>query len=241
MLEKLPRVNFENLRYLIKFLAKIVENSDQTKMTNSNMGICFGVSLLSSNNLLNSSNNSSSSNSLNTSQSDYNSSKTIDMATATNVFDSLLTNHENLFPGEINFLTTSLNTKQSILRIQTNNNGHNSKVNTNLTNNEQTQQAHPPSVAQRKIINNQINETESTNDISASIRNNLNVNFQSSPSISSNGSSSINNNITNVNRVLKNSSYDYTTSRQNEDDKYSSNNSINSISNKSYQSPINNE
>ncbi len=119
---------------MIKFLAKIVENSDKTKMTTTNMGICFGVSLLSSSNSLNSSasinNLAAQSNGLNQStgggggalnsnspsstlekmqQNQQNGSgnhnKTIDMNTATNVFDFLLTNHAELFPGEINFLT----------------------------------------------------------------------------------------------------------------------------------------
>jgi len=90
VLDRIPKVNKENIRYLIKFLAKIVENSDKTKMTASNMGICFGVSLLSSNGPLANNKNNKTENS-------------IDMATATNVFDFLLTNHKVLFDEDVDF------------------------------------------------------------------------------------------------------------------------------------------
>ena len=247
VLDKLPKVNYDNLRYLIKFLAKIVENSEQTKMTNSNMGICFGVSLLSNNNPLNNSNNSSSSNSLNTSQSDYNSSKSIDMATATNVFDFLLTNHEQLFPGEINFLMVTLSSKPSITQRSVTNGYATLPKNSPINDTNQA-----PAVVHRRNPNSYLTNQEivlntldqqSTRTLDSNsdqtsppaIKINLNTFNPSSSSPSSNSMASLTSNtnnvsITNINRHIKKSSYD---SRQIEDDKYSSNNSINSISNKS--------
>lgn len=239
-LDKLPRVNYDNLRYLIKFLARIVENSDQTKMTNSNMGICFGVSLLSSNNLMNSSNSSSSS-SLNTSASDATtyptSGKSIDMATATNVFDFLLTNHLSLFPGDVHFTTTNLTSKPSFISRSNVMNGYANRTD-QLS--QQQQQQQPP-VMQRRIITNSGSNTSSTEVSTASdtteqssptVRSYL---VHTSPSSSTGSSSSASNtlNISNMNRHIKKSSYD---SRAIEDDKYSSNNSLNSIGSKSFQS-----
>ena len=104
-------------RYLIVFLAQVVENSEKTKMTSQNMSICFGVSLLSNNSALNgvsagyNGNNSSIvlsppsstvSNSINNAGSSINETamptgKTIDMNMATNVFDFILNNYKELF------------------------------------------------------------------------------------------------------------------------------------------------
>ncbi|NWU64371.1 RHG44 protein, partial [Pterocles burchelli] len=44
--EKLPRANYNNIRYLIKFLAKLSEYQDTNKMTPSNMAIVLGPNLL---------------------------------------------------------------------------------------------------------------------------------------------------------------------------------------------------
>ncbi|XP_069510669.1 rho GTPase-activating protein 44 isoform X6 [Ambystoma mexicanum] len=44
--EKLPKTNYNNLRYLIKFLAKLTEYQDANKMTPSNMAIVLGPNLL---------------------------------------------------------------------------------------------------------------------------------------------------------------------------------------------------
>lgn len=104
------------------------------------MGICFGVSLISSNSTSSSStahlsspstvqmgnssnvsqiiatNTSPSSGSSSSSTPQHETSlssttckKVIDMATATNVFDFLLCNHNELLPGDINFLSASGN------------------------------------------------------------------------------------------------------------------------------------
>ncbi|XP_077183655.1 rho GTPase-activating protein 44 isoform X9 [Paroedura picta] len=45
-LEKLPKASFSNLRYLIKFLAKLTEYQDANKMTPSNIAIVLGPNLL---------------------------------------------------------------------------------------------------------------------------------------------------------------------------------------------------
>jgi hypothetical protein len=229
-------------------------------MTNSNMGICFGVSLLSSNNLMinNNNNNSASSNSLNLSQSDTNNttttnsnSKTIDMATATNVFDFLLTNNDRLFPIEMQFLIPNLISKPSINRLYNNNNNNATlSKGSSLSN---FQQIEPPTIVQRKTLtttpnyNSQINEVNSSevprfiietaaNDLTNRNNNNNNNHSYSTP-ISQSSSQNLTS-ITNINRHIKKSSFDSSNNRQIEDDKYSSNNSINSMNNKS---PFNQE
>lgn len=50
VVDKLPRPNFENVKYLIKFLAKLAEKSATNKMTPSNIAIVFGPNLLWSEN-----------------------------------------------------------------------------------------------------------------------------------------------------------------------------------------------
>ncbi|CAM5156578.1 unnamed protein product [Eretmochelys imbricata] len=44
--EKLPKANYSNIRYLIKFLAKLTEYQDANKMTPSNVAIVLGPNLL---------------------------------------------------------------------------------------------------------------------------------------------------------------------------------------------------
>ncbi|XP_030063949.1 rho GTPase-activating protein 44 isoform X3 [Microcaecilia unicolor] len=44
--EKLPKVNYNNIRYLIKFLAKLTEYQDANKMTPGNIAIVLGPNLL---------------------------------------------------------------------------------------------------------------------------------------------------------------------------------------------------
>ncbi|XP_044158847.1 rho GTPase-activating protein 17 isoform X2 [Bufo gargarizans] len=44
--QKLPKPNFENFRYLVKFLAKLSQSSDVNKMTPSNIAIVLGPNLL---------------------------------------------------------------------------------------------------------------------------------------------------------------------------------------------------
>ncbi|XP_019357812.1 PREDICTED: rho GTPase-activating protein 44 isoform X11 [Gavialis gangeticus] len=44
--EKMPKTNYNNIRYLIKFLAKLTEYQDANKMTPSNVAIVLGPNLL---------------------------------------------------------------------------------------------------------------------------------------------------------------------------------------------------
>ncbi|CAE1314340.1 ARHGAP44 [Acanthosepion pharaonis] len=45
-INKLPKVNYDNFRYLVKFLAKLASHSDVNKMTASNIAIVIGPNLL---------------------------------------------------------------------------------------------------------------------------------------------------------------------------------------------------
>ncbi|UJR10897.1 hypothetical protein I4U23_015085 [Adineta vaga] len=46
LIHQLPKVNYDNLCYLIRFLSDVAEHSSENKMTASNLGICIGCSLL---------------------------------------------------------------------------------------------------------------------------------------------------------------------------------------------------
>ena len=221
-------------RYLIKFLAKVVENSDKTKMTSSNMGICFGVSLLSNNGPLNNKNN-------NHHKSE---TKVIDMATATNVFDFLLTNHHEIFAEDIDFSSNSTSHKKansgsgnySTLSKATGsyfskdlNNDSSSQATLNMGSNSSFNNKYPES----PIINKSTpiakeNNTEAT--INDQMNNTL---FQrptntSSPMVGNNNNN--NYNITHVNRTINKSSKNYFDSHNVDNNElFASNNSINSV------------
>lgn len=46
VLHKLPQINYDNLRYLIKFLAKLSTNCDVNKMTPQNIAIVIAPNLI---------------------------------------------------------------------------------------------------------------------------------------------------------------------------------------------------
>lgn len=46
VLHKLPQANFENLRFLIKFLAVLTRNSDVNKMSPQNIAIVIAPNLI---------------------------------------------------------------------------------------------------------------------------------------------------------------------------------------------------
>lgn len=224
VLQKLPKANYENLKYLIKFLAKIVENSERTKMTTQNMGICFGVSLTGVNsNTIKSSGSINSLSSASVSQfsslssaqenSNY-SGRPIDMTTAANIFDFLLTNHYDLFPGEISFTSgSSLTTKQSfyqasnkISSIQSGDqtNPHLKSKDLNSSVNESYQGHNSNTNRYSVMVNdsvNSLNDTPSQNSPFSKISSN-NTSFNTSVQSPSNSS------ITHVNRHVKNNSMD---------------------------------
>lgn len=214
VVQKLPKTNYDNLKYLIKFLAKIVENSDKTKMTSSNMGICFGVSLLSGSNPLNSA--------LSSNPLENITNKNIDMATATNVFDFILNNHQDLLPGDINFVTSNIKSKPTFYNS-------NPSIYNSLG-----RSTHVPSQVNEfqnqtsKTINNSNNYNEQNTQLNASsdtisissasnspfVKQSNNLNNNGSPSLQNSNSTisassiSTSNNIVNMNRHIKKNSMD---------------------------------
>ncbi|CAF4519147.1 unnamed protein product, partial [Rotaria sp. Silwood2] len=46
LINKLPEINYHNLCYLVRFLARVAEYSSENKMTPTNLGICIGCSIL---------------------------------------------------------------------------------------------------------------------------------------------------------------------------------------------------
>uniref|UniRef100_A0A8C8VLQ8 SH3 domain-binding protein 1 n=1 Tax=Pelusios castaneus TaxID=367368 RepID=A0A8C8VLQ8_9SAUR len=91
---KLPKDNYNNLRYLIRFLAKLAEHQEVNKMTPSNIAIVLGPNLLWSR------------------QSEGDPLQ-LDMASvssiqAVGVVEALIQNAETLFPGEIDFNISNL-------------------------------------------------------------------------------------------------------------------------------------
>ncbi|XP_069822570.1 SH3 domain-binding protein 1 [Dendropsophus ebraccatus] len=88
VLEKLPTENYNNLRYLITFLAKLAEHQEVNKMTPSNIAIVLGPNLLWAH-----------------SEGDQ---SIIDMASASpilvvNVVEGLISCAAEVFPGDVDF------------------------------------------------------------------------------------------------------------------------------------------
>ena len=225
VIKKLPKINYDNIKYLIKFLNKIVENSEKTKMNNTNLGICFGVSLLSNSATLNMNvTSSNASNSQNGSPFDSISNKSIDMATATNVFDFILNNHKELLPGEINFVTNSIRSKPSF---------HQSTNSIYSSNTLKTSTTSINSVNSTiSSTNYGIHQTNNTNNNETSLASNENQspNTPMSTIISSaiNNSSLGTNNIMNFNRHVKKNSMDSNKFLDNESTPISANSSFSS-------------
>ncbi|XP_029445961.1 SH3 domain-binding protein 1 [Rhinatrema bivittatum] len=85
---KLPKENYNNLRYLIKFLAKLAEHQEENKMTPSNIAIVLGPNLLWT-------------------RRDGDASQ-LDMASVSSVLvvgvvEALIQCSEELFPGDFDF------------------------------------------------------------------------------------------------------------------------------------------
>ncbi|XP_015261466.1 PREDICTED: SH3 domain-binding protein 1 isoform X2 [Gekko japonicus] len=90
----LPKDNYNNLRYLIRFLAKLAEHQEVNKMTPSNIAIVLGPNLLWP-------------------QQSEGSSVQLDMASVSSiqvvgVVEPLIQNAETLFPGDIDFNISDL-------------------------------------------------------------------------------------------------------------------------------------
>ncbi|XP_036257012.1 LOW QUALITY PROTEIN: SH3 domain-binding protein 1 [Molothrus ater] len=84
---RLPQDSYNNLRYLIKFLAKLAEHQEVNKMTPSNIAIVLGPNLLWS-------------------QQNTGDPMQLDLASVSSiqaVVEALIQNVDTLFPGEIDF------------------------------------------------------------------------------------------------------------------------------------------
>ncbi|CAF1659521.1 unnamed protein product, partial [Adineta ricciae] len=46
LLKQLPKIHYENLNYLVRFLTRVAEYSSENKMNAANLGICIGCSIL---------------------------------------------------------------------------------------------------------------------------------------------------------------------------------------------------
>ncbi|KFQ48850.1 SH3 domain-binding protein 1, partial [Pelecanus crispus] len=91
---RLPQESYNNLRYLIKFLAKLAEHQDLNKMTPSNIAIVLGPNLLW------------------TQQSTADPVQ-LDLASVSSiqvvgVVEALIQNADTLFPGEVDFNVTGM-------------------------------------------------------------------------------------------------------------------------------------
>ncbi|KFW11235.1 SH3 domain-binding protein 1, partial [Eurypyga helias] len=86
---RLPRDSYNNLRYLVKFLAKLAEHQEVNKMTPSNIAIVLGPNLLWA-------------------QQSTGDPMQLDLASVSSiqvvgVVEALIQNVDNLFPGEVDF------------------------------------------------------------------------------------------------------------------------------------------
>ncbi|XP_064310960.1 SH3 domain-binding protein 1 [Phalacrocorax carbo] len=86
---RLPRESYNNLRYLIKFLAKLAEHQELNKMTPSNIAIVLGPNLLWT-------------------QQSTGDAVQLDLASVSSiqvvgVVEALIQNADTLFPGEVDF------------------------------------------------------------------------------------------------------------------------------------------
>ncbi|NXU82413.1 3BP1 protein, partial [Xiphorhynchus elegans] len=89
---RLPRESYDNLRYLIKFLAKLAEHQEVNKMTPSNIAIVLGPNLLWS-------------------QQSTGDPMQLDLASVSsiqNVVEALIQNVDTVFPGEVDFNVSGL-------------------------------------------------------------------------------------------------------------------------------------
>ncbi|KFQ52243.1 SH3 domain-binding protein 1, partial [Nestor notabilis] len=91
---RLPRDSYNNLRYLIKFLAKLAEHQEVNKMTPSNIAIVLGPNLLWS-------------------QQSTGDPMQLDLASVSSiqvvsVVEALIQNADTLFPGEVDFNVSSM-------------------------------------------------------------------------------------------------------------------------------------
>ncbi|XP_021935652.1 rho GTPase-activating protein 44-like isoform X2 [Zootermopsis nevadensis] len=90
VIDKLPQANFDNLRYLIKFLSALSRNQEVNKMTPQNIAIVIAPNLIWS-------------------QADETTTMGMNMSSAntySSIVDSLVNNADWFFPGDIEFFQT---------------------------------------------------------------------------------------------------------------------------------------
>ncbi|XP_046378958.2 rho GTPase-activating protein 44-like isoform X2 [Haliotis rufescens] len=98
VVSKMPKPNYDNFRYLVKFLAKLAEKSDVNKMTPSNIAIVIGPNLLWSE-------GESAPNMLTT-------------GTLSSIIEAFVMHADYFFPGDLDFHLTSRGSQPSHLKLQ---------------------------------------------------------------------------------------------------------------------------
>ncbi|XP_067671370.1 rho GTPase-activating protein 44-like isoform X3 [Haliotis asinina] len=98
VVSKLPKPNYDNFRYLVKFLAKLAEKSDVNKMTPSNIAIVIGPNLLWSQ-------GESAPNMLTT-------------GTLSSIIEAFVMHCDYFFPGDLDFHLTSRGSQPSHMKPQ---------------------------------------------------------------------------------------------------------------------------
>jgi len=83
VVSRLPKANYMNLRYLMKFLAKLAENSSVNKMSPSNIAVVMGPNLMWA-------------------QGDQGPNM-LTTGIQSTIIEALIVNVENFFPGDVNF------------------------------------------------------------------------------------------------------------------------------------------
>ncbi|XP_055876963.1 rho GTPase-activating protein 44-like isoform X6 [Biomphalaria glabrata] len=92
LIQKLPVANFNNFRYLVKFLAKLAEKSDINKMKPSNIAIVIGPNLLWS--------------------ETSNAPNMLTTGTLSAIIEAIVTHADWFFPGEFDFTTVGYHDDQ---------------------------------------------------------------------------------------------------------------------------------
>ncbi|NXK49051.1 3BP1 protein, partial [Chauna torquata] len=100
---RLPQDSYNNLRYLIKFLAKLAEHQEVNKMTPSNIAIVLGPNLLWS-------------------QQNTGDPMQLDLASVSSIqvvgiVEALIQNADTLFPGEVDFNVSGMFTPPADTRL----------------------------------------------------------------------------------------------------------------------------
>ncbi|XP_050390057.2 rho GTPase-activating protein 44 isoform X7 [Patella vulgata] len=99
VVDTLPRINYNNFRYLIKFLDKLAKNSDKNKMSAGNIAIVIAPNLLWS--------------------PGENAPNMLTTGSLSTIIDAILSNADFFFPGEFDFSNVGEHTPPSMSPSQT--------------------------------------------------------------------------------------------------------------------------